>query len=58
MASQAPPGHRSTSLVLDPELAAWVDTQARRYGISKAGYMRLLIVQAMDHQAAGAMRAG
>lgn len=51
MGNPPPPGHRTTSLVLPPALAAHVDLQAERYGISKAGYIRQLIARDREAQA-------
>jgi hypothetical protein len=48
MASPPPPGHRATSLTLAPELAAFLDAESRRWGISKAGLIRRLIARAME----------
>ncbi len=53
MGSPLPPGYRSTSLTLPPELAAFVDAQARRYGISKAGFVRLVLTRTYEAEAAG-----
>lgn len=50
MATNPPPGYRNTNLVLPPALAEHVDSQARRFGISKAGYMRMLIARDLEAQ--------
>lgn len=51
MGSQPPAGHRVTSLVLPPALAQHVDSQAERFAISKAAYLRQLIARDRETQA-------
>lgn len=51
MGNSPPSGHRTTSIVLPPELASYVDEQAKRFAISKAGFLRQLI--ARDREAQG-----
>lgn len=51
MSTPPPPGYRNTNLVLPPVLADHVDAQAKRFGISKAGYMRMLIARDLEAQA-------
>lgn len=51
MSTPPPTGYRNTNLVLSPVLAAYVDAQARRFGISKAGFVRMLIARDMEAQA-------
>ena len=51
MGSPPPAGHRTTSIVLPPELAAYVDEQAKRFALSKAGYLRQLIARDREAQA-------
>lgn len=48
MATPTSPGYRTTTIALPPELAAHVDAQARRYGISRRGFIRLLLTQDME----------
>lgn len=52
MANSPPPGYRNTNLVLSPALAAYIDAQAKRLGVSKAGFMRMLIVRDMEAKGA------
>lgn len=52
MATPPPAGYRVTSLTLPPELAAYVDSQAKRYGISKAGFVRLVLTRAYETEPA------
>lgn len=54
MATPPPPGYRVTSLTLPPELADYVDHQARHYGVSRAGYLRLLIARDQESRASAA----
>jgi hypothetical protein len=54
MATPPPTGYRNTNLVLSPLLAAYVDQQAKRFGISKAGFVRMLIARDMEAQAPAA----
>lgn len=42
------------SLILPPDLARHIDHQSRRFAISKAGYLRMLL--ARDLEAAAAVR--
>lgn len=42
--------HRIYSMSLPPELAEYLDAQARRFGVSKAGFIRLLMVQHRESQ--------
>ena len=51
MATPAPPGYRTTTIALPPEMAEHVDAQARRYGISRRGFIRLLLTQDMEAKA-------
>lgn len=38
------------SMTLPPELAQHLDTQARRYAVGKAGYLRMLLAQDLERQ--------
>lgn len=53
MGSPPPPGYRVTSLTLPPDLAAYVDSQAKRYGISKAGFVRLVLTRNCEAETSG-----
>jgi hypothetical protein len=52
MGSPPPPGYRVTSLTLPPDLADYVDSQSKRYGISKAGFVRLVLTRTHEAEAA------
>ncbi len=51
MTTPPAPGYRTTSLVLPPALAEHVDQQAERFGLSKAGFLRMLIARDREAQA-------
>lgn len=40
------------SLTLPPELAQHLDTQAKRFAIGKANYVRMLLAQDLERQTA------
>jgi predicted DNA-binding protein len=48
MASAPPDGYRVTSICLPPALAQHVDTQSARLGVSKAGFLRMLIARDLE----------
>lgn len=51
MGNPPPRDHRATSLTLPPELYLHLDAQSRRFAVSKADYIRLLIVKDLEAQA-------
>lgn len=51
--STPPPGFRVTNVPLPPHLQAHIDNQARRLGISKAGFLRMLIVRDLEAEHLG-----
>lgn len=51
MGNPPPADHRAMSLLLPPDLARHIDHQSRRFAISKAGYLRMLLAKDLEAQA-------
>jgi hypothetical protein len=52
MTTTPTPGSRTSSICLPGPLAAYVDQQSARFGISKAGFIRQLIAKDREAQVA------
>ena len=51
MGTPPPADHRAMSLTLPPELARHLDRQSTRFAVSKAAYLRMLLVRDLEAQA-------
>ena len=50
MGTPPPADHRAMSLTLPPELARHLDRQSTRFAVSKAAYLRMLLVRDLEAQ--------